>query len=115
MTLQFALVAILVIAAAAGLFARKRAAGLRGGGIRLNSLPNYHALFVGLWTALPALLFLAAWTPVQSGLVEQAVLASPAGPLGQALIGARKGEQVTYQAPGGTFTVTVKAIRPFQT
>ncbi|HEY3428852.1 MAG TPA: transcription elongation factor GreA [Acidimicrobiia bacterium] len=43
------------------------------------------------------------------------LLASPAGPLGQALIGARKGEQITYQAPGGTFTVTVKAVRPFQT
>ncbi|WP_407695434.1 phosphate ABC transporter permease subunit PstC [Sphingomonas edaphi] len=70
---------MLVIAATAGLFARKRATGLRGGGIRLNSLPNYHALFVGLWTALPALLFLAIWAPVQSGLVEQAVLASPAG------------------------------------
>jgi phosphate transport system permease protein len=78
-TLQLALVAILAIAAAAGLFARKRAAGLRGGGIRLNSLPNYHALFVGLWTALPALLFLAVWAPVQSGLVDQTVLASPAG------------------------------------
>jgi phosphate transport system permease protein len=42
-------------------------------------LPNYHALYVGLWAALPALLFLAGWTPVQSGLVNQAVLASPAG------------------------------------
>ena len=28
---------------------------------------------------LPALLFLAVWTPVQTGLVDQAVLASPAG------------------------------------
>ena len=79
MTLQLALVAVLAIAVAAGLFARKRAAGLRSGGARLNSLPNYHALYVGLWTALPALLFLAIWVPVQTRLVEQAVLASPAG------------------------------------
>ena len=78
MSLTIALVAILVIAAAAGLFARNRAKGLRGGGNRLNSLPNYHAFYVGLWAALPALLFLTIWTPVQSRLVDQAVLASPA-------------------------------------
>ena len=79
MTLSIALVAVLVIAAAAGLFARKRATGLRSGGARLNSLPNYHAFYVALWAALPALLFLAVWAPVQSGLVDQTVLASPAG------------------------------------
>jgi len=79
MTLSIALVAILVIAAAAGIFARNRAKGLRGGGARLNSLPNYHGFYVALWAALPAILFLAVWAPVQSGLVDQAVLASPAG------------------------------------
>lgn len=42
------------------------------------------------------------------------LLASPSGPLGQALIGTRPGEVVTYQAPGGTFTVTVKSVRPFK-
>jgi phosphate transport system permease protein len=79
MTLTLALVAVLVIATAAGLFARNRAAGLRGGGARLNSLPNYHALYVALWAVLPALLFLAVWSPAQSMLVNDAVLASPAG------------------------------------
>ena len=79
MTLSLALVAILVVAVAAGLFARKRAAGLRAAGERLNSLPNYHALYVAIWAALPALLFLAIWSPVQTGLVDQAVLSSPAG------------------------------------
>ena len=79
MTLSIALVAVLAIAVAAGLFARSRANGLRSAGARLNSLPNYHALYVGLWAALPALLFLAVWAPVQTGLVEQTVLASPAG------------------------------------
>ena len=78
MSLTVALVAILVIAVAAGLFARKRANGLRGSGARLNSLPNYHAGFVGLWTLLPALLFLAIWTPIQGRLVDRAVLASTA-------------------------------------
>jgi phosphate transport system permease protein len=79
MTLTVALVAVLAIAVAAGLFARNRVSGLRGGGARLNSLPNYHAFYVALWAALPALLFLAVWAPVQTGLVEQAVLSSPAG------------------------------------
>ena len=78
MSLTIALVAILVIAVAAGLFARSRARELRGGGARLNSLPNYHAAYVTLWAALPALLFLAIWTPVQGSLVDQAVRASPA-------------------------------------
>ena len=79
MSLTIALVAVLAIAVAAGLFARNRASGLRGGGVRLNSLPNYHALYVGLWAALPALLALAVWAPVQGTLVDQAVLASPVG------------------------------------
>ena len=79
MTLSIALVAILLLAIAAGLFARRRAAGLRGGGARLNSLPNYHAFYVALWAALPALVLLAIWSPVQTGLVEQSVLSSPVG------------------------------------
>src|ERR1044072_8361885 len=79
MTLSISLVAVLVIAVAAGLFARNRVKGLRSGGARLNSLPNYHALYVGLWAALPAILFLAVWAPVQTGLGEQTVLASPVG------------------------------------
>ena len=79
MTLSLALVAVLSIAVAAGLFARNRASGLRGGGARLNSLPNYHGLYVGLWSALPALLFLAIWSPAQTALIQDAVLASPVG------------------------------------
>jgi phosphate transport system permease protein len=78
MTLSIALVAILATAVVAGLFARNRAKGLRSGGARLNSLPNYHAIYVALWAALPALLFLTIWAPVQTSFVEQTVLASPA-------------------------------------
>jgi transcription elongation factor GreA len=40
--------------------------------------------------------------------------AAPDGPLGSALLGAAVGEQVTYEAPGGTFTYTVESIRPFE-
>ena len=40
--------------------------------------------------------------------------AAPDGPLGTALLGTAVGEQVTYEAPGGTFTYTVESIRPFE-
>ncbi len=42
------------------------------------------------------------------------LLASPSGPLGRALMGAKAGDEVTYEAPGGKFTVTVRSIRPFR-
>lgn len=42
------------------------------------------------------------------------LLASPSGPLGKALIGARSGDEVSYLAPAGRFTVIVKAVRPFR-
>lgn len=39
--------------------------------------------------------------------------ASPSGPLGQALLGAKAGDEVSYQAPGGTFTFRVMSVRPY--
>lgn len=42
------------------------------------------------------------------------LLASPGGPLGSALLGAEVGDEVSYEAPGGTFTVVVAGIRPFE-
>lgn len=41
-------------------------------------------------------------------------LASPAGPLGKALLGASVGDRVSYEAPGGTFEVTIIGVRPFE-
>jgi len=78
MTLTLALVAILIVAFAAGWLSRSRAGGLRSGG-RLNSLPFYHGAYAFLWTALPALILIGAWTPIQTRLVNEAVLASPEG------------------------------------
>lgn len=40
--------------------------------------------------------------------------AAPDGPLGRALLGAEVGDNVTFEAPGGTFTYTVESIRPFE-
>ena len=42
------------------------------------------------------------------------LLASPSGPLGKALLGARQGDSITYEAPGGKFTFTIKDVRPFR-
>ncbi len=78
MSLSIALVAILLVALAAGWLAYSRARRLRASG-RLHSLPSYHGSYAMLWAAIPALLLLAAWAPIQSRLVEQAVLASPEG------------------------------------
>lgn len=59
--------------------ARMRAARFAGTGAqRPHSLPAYHGWYVGLWTAMPALLFLLVWASVSPGLVTQSVLTSPA-------------------------------------
>lgn len=42
------------------------------------------------------------------------ILASPTSPVGSALLGAAPGDQVTYEAPGGTFALTVETIRLFE-
>jgi len=78
MSLVIALAAILVIAVVAWWLGYSRARGLRTA-TRLHSLPSYHGAYAALWTAIPALLLLAAWVPVQNRLVDQAVLASPEG------------------------------------
>lgn len=49
----------------------------------------------------------------QENKVSGMLLASPTSPLGSALLGAAAGDQVSYEAPAGTFTVTVKSVRPY--
>ncbi|MFL6830714.1 MAG: phosphate ABC transporter permease subunit PstC [Sphingomicrobium sp.] len=78
MSLGLALVAILIVAAAAGWVGYSRASRLRTAS-RLHSLPAYHGAYAALWAAIPALLILAFWAPLQSQMVERAVLASPEG------------------------------------
>lgn len=46
--------------------------------------------------------------------LERVTLATPTGPLGQALMGARVGDTVSYQAPGGMFAVQITGIEPYQ-
>ena len=42
--------------------------------------------------------------------IEDVEVISPTSPLGEALIGARVGETVTYEAPGGTLEVEIVSI-----
>jgi phosphate transport system permease protein len=80
MSLFLALVAVLAIAAGGFWLAFSKARHLRAASPgRINSLPVYHGAYAALWAAIPALLLLAAWVPVQTGLVNQAVLSSPQG------------------------------------
>jgi len=41
-------------------------------------------------------------------------LASPDGPLGSALMGAKVGDTVTYEAPGGKFSAKITAVEPYR-
>jgi phosphate transport system permease protein len=78
MSLGLAFAAILTIAFAAAWAGFARGRRLRTGG-RIHSLPVYHGAYAALWAAIPALLLIAAWTPIQSRLVDRAVLSSPEG------------------------------------
>lgn len=42
------------------------------------------------------------------------LLASPQSPLGAALLGAAPGDEVSYDAPGGTFTYRIAAVRVYE-
>lgn len=52
--------------------------------------------------------------PQENKGAARMLLASPTSPLGSALLGAAVGEEVSYEAPAGTFTVKVKSVRPFE-
>jgi transcription elongation factor GreA len=50
----------------------------------------------------------------QENKVSGMLLASPTSPLGGALLGASIGDKVSYRAPAGNFTLSVKAVRPYE-
>ena len=72
----------LALGLAGWLAARARAwtmrSTVRAAGGELHSLPVYHAWYVALWAALPAVLFAAIWAAVSPGLVLTQVLTDPA-------------------------------------
>ena len=75
---------LLLLASGLGLVgwlaARSRAWAFRRAapGGRINSLPNFHAWYVALWIAVPALVFALAWNAISPSLVTQHVMADPA-------------------------------------
>ena len=75
---------VLGLAALGWVAARGRALAFaraaRGGvaSARPHSLPYYHGWYVALWAAIPALLFIAVWSPIADNLVMDAVMAHPA-------------------------------------
>jgi transcription elongation factor GreA len=50
----------------------------------------------------------------QENKVPGLFLASPSSPLGAALLGKAVGDEVEYEAPAGTMTVTIEALRPYE-
>ncbi|HUG75834.1 MAG TPA: transcription elongation factor GreA [Acidimicrobiia bacterium] len=50
----------------------------------------------------------------QENRVDGYILASPSSPLGAALLDARVGDTVSYEAPGGIFSVEIVSIAPFE-
>lgn len=81
MSAAILLIAIAGLAVVGWLAGRARAANFEKATVaagRPHSLPFYHGWFVALWTAVPALLFLAIWSWTSPALVTDAVLASPA-------------------------------------
>lgn len=42
------------------------------------------------------------------------LLASPQSPLGEALLGSAPGDEVSYEAPGGTFNYRIAAVRIYE-
>jgi transcription elongation factor GreA len=46
--------------------------------------------------------------------VAGTLVASPESPLGAALLGAAPGDEVSYEAPGGTFTYRIAAVRIYE-
>ncbi|MCI0545405.1 MAG: transcription elongation factor GreA [Actinobacteria bacterium] len=50
----------------------------------------------------------------QENKVPGLLLASPSSPVGAALLGAAVGDQVSYEAPAGTFSLRIMSVRPFE-
>lgn len=70
------LIAVLLVLSAIGYqIGRKRALAGTGGQISgLHSLPSYYGAYVALWCALPALLVIAFWLALQSGIIDNLVV-----------------------------------------
>ena len=75
---MFSLVLVLLLLSSAGYyFGRRRALSAVGGRVRdLHSLPGYNGLYVAIWCGLPAILVVAVWLSVESGVIDRIVIGS---------------------------------------
>ncbi|MBN8830329.1 MAG: phosphate ABC transporter permease subunit PstC [Sphingomonadales bacterium] len=71
---------VIGLAAIGWIVARARATRLQVevGRLATNSRPTQHGWYVALWTAIPALVFLAIWANVMPGLIYETVLSETA-------------------------------------
>ena len=91
MGVYFVLLALGVFAAAY-FSGRMKGIALRGHGVRVHSLPQYHGGYVAIATALPVLALFLIWQPIATRLIDSALLAElpaamqPAGDLARASV-----------------------------
>ena len=78
MILSAVLLAVLALGLAGWTFARNKARLLYAGRGSMHSMPVYHGWHLALWVVLPALLVWGVWSSVMPGLVNGAVMATPA-------------------------------------
>ncbi|MCJ2183347.1 phosphate ABC transporter permease subunit PstC [Novosphingobium sp. 1949] len=77
MILTGILLAVLGLGLIGWFVGRGRARLLYHGRGSMHSMPPYHGWHVALWIVVPALLVWAAWSAIQPGLVEGALMADP--------------------------------------
>ncbi|EIZ80686.1 phosphate ABC transporter permease [Novosphingobium sp. Rr 2-17] len=77
MILTIVLIAVLALGLAGWFVARAKASALYSGRGSLHSMPAYHGWHMALWILVPGLIAWGAWTAIQPGLVENAVMADP--------------------------------------
>ncbi len=117
-----ALVGWLVARARAAAFARVPAGSDKAAvrAARPHSLPSYHGWYVALWTAVPALLFLALWGALAPGFAQSAVEASPAaaslptGDFQRTAILAEARQIATGQLERGFNPASAALVEPFR-
>ncbi len=68
------IICLLVLAFFSFLYARRRMAGIRDTGIRLQSTPIYYGTMIALWCGLPALIFLLAWQFLEPVVIDQMLI-----------------------------------------
>lgn len=78
MNVTFLFIVILLLTSLGFMFGRARAYAVAGDRRTraLHSLPNYHGIYVAIWTGIPAVLLVVAWLVVEPQIAEAILVAS---------------------------------------